>query len=96
MPKRMQDVPAEYLSNQRVLAESIGARVRLCRERQGLSQEHLRARLELEAVYISRTQYSRLENGEMQPNAAHLIGLRKVLGVSYEWLLEGKDVMRDG
>lgn len=71
------------------LLASIGAWLRLCHEHLELSQEHLGARLELENVSISRTQYSRLENGEPLPNAAHLITLRKVLGVSYEWLLEG-------
>jgi transcriptional regulator with XRE-family HTH domain len=91
MPKRMQDVPAEYRSNQRVLAEAIGERMRLRREKLGLTQEHLRARMELENVYVSRTQYSRLENGEALPNASHLIALRRVLGVSYDWLLEGDE-----
>ena len=94
MPKRMQDVPEEYLSSKRALARAIGARVRLRRSELDLTQEHLRARMELAQVYISRTQYSRIENGEAMPNAAELIALRAILDVSFDWLLlgEGSDL----
>jgi transcriptional regulator with XRE-family HTH domain len=90
MPKRIQDLPEEYLSNQRAIAQSIGARVRLRRSQLDLTQEHLRARMELEQVFISRTQYSRIENGEALPNAAELIALRVILEVSFDWLLLGE------
>lgn len=90
MPKRMRDLPEEYISTQRALARSIGARVRLRRSQLDLTQEHLRARMELEQVFISRTQYSRIENGEALPNAAELIALRAILGVSFDWLLLGE------
>lgn len=89
MPKRIQDLPEEYHSNQRALAEAIGARIRLRRGQLDLTQEQLRARLELRHVFISRTQYSRLENGEALLAADEIIALGKILGVSYEWLLEG-------
>lgn len=90
MPKRMQDLPAEYLINRRALARALGARVRLQRETLDLTQEQLRARMELEQVFISRTQYSRIETGETLPNAAELIALRVILGVSFDWLLLGE------
>ena len=90
MPKRIQDLPEEYLSSQRTLARAIGARVRLRRNELDLTQEHLRARMELEQVFISRTQYSRIENGEALPNASELIVLHAVLDVSFDWLLLGK------
>ncbi|MFO7166843.1 MAG: helix-turn-helix transcriptional regulator [Chloroflexota bacterium] len=89
MPKRMQDLPEEYHASQRTLAQAIGARMRLRRIQLGLTQEQLRARMELEQVYISRTQYSRLENGEALPDASELIALRAILGVSFDWLLLG-------
>lgn len=89
MPKRMQDLPEEYLSSQRALARAIGDRVRLRRSELDLTQEQLRARLELMQVFISRTQYSRIENGEALPNAAELIALRAILDVSFDWLLLG-------
>jgi transcriptional regulator with XRE-family HTH domain len=45
--------------------------------------------MELMQVFISRTQYSRIENGEALPNAAELIALRAILDVSFDWLLLG-------
>jgi transcriptional regulator with XRE-family HTH domain len=91
MPKRMQDLPEEYLTQQRALARAIGARVRVRRGQLELTQEQLRARMELAQVFISRTQYSRIENGEALPDAAELIALRAVLEVSFDWLLLGQD-----
>ena len=90
MPKRIQDLPEEYLSNQRALARAIGARMRLRRTELELTQEHLRARMELEQVFVSRTQYSRIENGDVLPNAAELIALQAILGLSFDWLLLGE------
>lgn len=91
MPKRIQDLPEEYHSNQRALAEAIGARIRLRRGQLDLTQEHLRARMELEHVYISRAQYSRLENGEALPDASEIRALGAILGVSYDWLIDGRE-----
>ncbi|PDW03780.1 hypothetical protein CJ255_06910 [Candidatus Viridilinea mediisalina] len=91
MPKRIQDLPEEYLVNQRAVARDIGVRVRTRRTALDLTQEHLRARMELERVVVSRTQFSRIENGEALPNASEIIALHKILGVSYTWLLEGSE-----
>ena len=90
MPKRIQDLPEEYLSSQRTIAQAIGARVRLRRSELDLTQEHLRARMEFEQVFISRTQYSRIENGDVLPNAAELIALQAILDVPFDWLLLGQ------
>jgi transcriptional regulator with XRE-family HTH domain len=89
MPKRIQDLPEEYLSHQRALARALGARVRVRREELELTQEQLRARMELAQVFVSRTQYSRIENGEALPDAAELIALRVTLNVTFDWLLLG-------
>ncbi|NTU79583.1 MAG: helix-turn-helix transcriptional regulator [Chloroflexales bacterium] len=89
MPKRIHDLPEEYLIAQRALAQAIGGRVRARRAQLELTQEHLRARMDLEFVAISRTQYSRIENGETLPNAAEIIALRAILDVSFDWLLLG-------
>jgi transcriptional regulator with XRE-family HTH domain len=94
MPKRMQDLPEEYLTQQRALARAIGARVRVRRGELELTQEQLRARMELAQVFISRTQYSRIENGEALPDAAELIALRAILDVSFDWLLLGEETDR--
>ncbi len=89
MPKRMQDLPEEYLTHQRTLARAMGERIRLRRTALDLTQEYLRARMELAHVYISRTQYSRIENGNALPNADVLIALHTILRVSFDWLLLG-------
>ncbi len=92
MPKRMQDLPEEYLSQQRTRTRAIGARVRVRRSQLELTQEQLRARMEVEQVFVSRTQFSRIENGEAQVSAMELIALQKTLGVTFDWLLLGKHV----
>jgi len=46
--------------------------------------------MELQQVCISRTQYSRIENGDVLPNAAELIALRVILDVPFDWLLLGE------
>ena len=89
MPKRIQDLPEEYESHQRRTAREIGERVRVRRTVLGLTQEQVRTRMELEQVYITRTQYSRIETGEALPNAVEVIALCSVLGVSFAWLLVG-------
>lgn len=96
MPKRMQDLPEEYLVSRRALAYAIGARIRERRAELALTQEHLRARMELEQVAVSRTQYSRIENGEALPNAAELVALRSILAVSFDWLLLGEGHQAEG
>jgi transcriptional regulator with XRE-family HTH domain len=90
MPKRTRDLPEEYASNWRTLARAIGARVRLRRSVLDLTQEQLRARLEFEQVYISRTQFSRIENGQAMPDAFELLGLHATLGVTFDWLVRGE------
>lgn len=89
MPKRIRDLPADYYIGQRALAAAIGARVRLRREQLRLSQEQLRARLELQQIYMSRTQFSRVENGDAMLDAAEIVALHELLGVSLDWLLKG-------
>lgn len=91
MPKRSQDVPAEYSEYERALATAIGARIRVRREKLGLSQEQVRARIELEQVHISRTQFSRIELGESVPRASAIIALMRVLDCSCAWLLFGDE-----
>ncbi len=90
MPKRSEDVPEEAAAYQQALARAIGGRIRARRRELGLSQEQLRTRLELANVYISRTQFSRMELGESLPNAAEIIALGDVLQRSCSWLLGGQ------
>lgn len=94
MPKRMQDLPEEYLTKRHALAEAIGARVRARRAELEMTQDQLRARMELADVYISRTQYSRIENGDTLPDAAELLALCAIFDVPLDWLLLGAERRR--
>ena len=91
MPKRSEGVPEEYADSRRALGSAIGGRIRTRRRQLDLSQDRLRAQMELENVYISRTQFSRIEAGESLPDAAEIIALVHVLQVSYSWLLLGEE-----
>ena len=91
MPKKSHSIPRGYLKHKKVLAREIGARIRGRRISLKISQESLRAKLELESVYITRSQFSRIEKGERLPQAAEIIALAGSLKVSFSWLLLGKD-----
>ncbi len=89
MPRRTEDLPEEYAAYTRTLAVAIGDRIRQRRRQLHLSQESVRAQMELESVHVSRTQFSRFEMGERLPSAAEIVALVKVLHVSCSWLLVG-------
>jgi transcriptional regulator with XRE-family HTH domain len=87
MPKRSEGLPEDYAAHQRALASAIGERIRTRRQQLHLSQEQVRAKMELDTVYISRARFSRLELGATLANAAEIIALANVLQISYHWLL---------
>ncbi len=91
MPKRTEGLPDDYARYKRALGRALGARIRDRRLELGLSQEKVRVQMQLENVYVSRTQFSRLEVGESLPDAAELIALAKVLHISCDWLLGGHE-----
>ena len=91
MPRRTEDLPEEYAAHSRMLGVAIGGRIRQRRRKLRLSQEHVRTRMQLENVYVSRTQFSRIETGEILPNAAEIIALAKVLQASCAWVLFGAE-----
>lgn len=90
MPRRSQDLPEEYTEYERALAKAIGTRVRQRRLQLNLTQEEVRARMELEQVHVSRTQFSRIELGESLLNAAEIVALVAALNSSFGWLLTGQ------
>jgi transcriptional regulator with XRE-family HTH domain len=91
MPKRGHGDLEQYEEYERTIAQAIGKRIRQRRRELGMTQQSLRERLQSERVYISRTQYSRIEVGEMVPSASEIIALSTVLNVSYAWLLVGPE-----
>lgn len=91
MPRRIEDLPEEYWAYKDALGVAIGERIRARRRELGLTQDMVRARMELENVYVSSGHFSRYETGEYLPSAIAIIGLVKVLQVSCSWLLFGDD-----
>ena len=87
MPKLSQDVPDDYNEYKRKLAGEIGKRIKDRREKLNFSQREIREKMQLASVFITRSQYSRLENGEKLPVASEIIALCSVLKVSCDWLL---------
>ena len=64
-----------------------GERVKSARKKQGLSQENLAARLQVEGINIERDSVSRIEIGTRFVADYELLALCKVLNVSPEYLL---------
>lgn len=91
MPKRSQDIPEEFTAYEEALARAMGERLSRYRQQLGLTQEQVRARIELEQVYISRARYSRIELGKAIMRTSELIALIRALAVSGTWLLFGDE-----
>ena len=64
-----------------------GEKVKQARKKQGLSQENLAARLQVEGINIERDSVSRIEIGTRFVADYELATLCKVLNVSPEYLL---------
>ncbi len=90
MPRNRTDVPQEYREHQRELARQIGSRIRERRLQLGFSQRKLREQMEINSVSMTKSQLSRVELGELLPDAVEVIALSEALGVTYRWLLEGE------
>lgn len=91
MPKQSRGIPNDYLTHKKKLAEDIGARIRERRLELNLSQKDLRERLQLQSVYVTRSQFSRIENGERLPVASEIIALAATLDITCNWLLLGSE-----
>src|SRR5204863_5885872 len=89
MPKRTQDMPAEYTDYERALAAAIGARIRQRRNVLRLTQEQVRIKMETESVSVTRARFSRIEKGDALANAAEIVALVVALDMSHDWLLTG-------
>ena len=66
-----------------------GARVRLEREKAGISQEKLAAKLQLLGIDVTQKSVSRIETGDRVVADYELLALAKALDVSVEYLLNG-------
>lgn len=66
--------------------EPVGARLRVARERAGMSQEELARHLGVEIDSLRAW-----ESGARTPRANRVVTLAGLLGVSITWLLEGRE-----
>lgn len=87
MPRRNEQAAANNANYKKDLAVAIGRRIRQRRDELQIEQKDLRARLELKGIFISRSELSRIEQGQSLPDAAEIVELARALNVSCEWLL---------
>lgn len=64
-----------------------GAHLRSIRKKQGISQEELAARLQVEGIDLTRSAVGKLEAGQRHFYLAELLALKKILGISFDELL---------
>jgi len=67
-----------------------GERVRIAREKKGISQSQLAARLQVEGIQLNQKAISRIETGERIVADYEVIYLAKALNVDVLWLLLGE------
>lgn len=91
MPKQSRGLPKDYLTYKTTLSQEIGSRIRQRRLEAGLTQKALRERMQLESVYVTRSQFSRIESGERLPVASEVIAIAGALKISCGWLLLGHE-----
>jgi len=68
----------------------VGSNIRLLRERRGITQEGLASLLQGGGCDITRSALAKIEVGQRHIYPDEIIRLKKILGVSYEEILEGK------
>lgn len=71
-------------------ANIIGERLRIARERKGLSQDAVAARMQVEGVSLSQKAISRIEKGERFVSDYELLIFSQILSVNTNWLLTGE------
>lgn len=69
----------------------VGARVESVRKKQGMKQKELLAQLQVNGIDLNASGLSKLEGQIRMVTDYELLALSKILGVSIDWLLTGKD-----
>ena len=70
-----------------IIERRFGEHIRALRNREGLSQEQLAAKLQLAGHDMSRSTLAKIESGMRHVYLEDLNALRQVLGVSFDELL---------
>lgn len=66
----------------------IGTNIRVLRERAGITQEQLSARLQAEGCGITRSALAKIEVGQRHLYPDEIILIKNILGVEYEDIFE--------
>lgn len=67
----------------------VGANIRILRERAGVTQEQLSARLQAEGCGITRSALAKIEVGQRHLYPDEIMLIKKILGIQYEEIFEG-------
>lgn len=66
------------------IEKRVGNNIRVLRERSGLTQEMLAARLQLKGCDITRSAVAKIEVGQRHLYPDEIIWLREILNISYD------------
>ena len=70
------------------IEKKVGQNVRFLRERIGMTQEQLAARLQLEGCDITRSAVAKIEVGQRHLYPDEIILIRNILGVQFEEIFD--------
>ncbi|MBR2965832.1 MAG: helix-turn-helix transcriptional regulator [Clostridia bacterium] len=70
------------------LEKRIGNRIKLLREKQGLTQEYVATQLQLSGCDITRSAVAKIEVGQRHLYPDEIILIKEILKVSYEDILD--------
>lgn len=70
------------------IEKNIGKNIRMLREKSGLTQEMLAARLQVNGCDITRSAIAKIEVGQRHLYPDEIIFIKRILNVSYEDILK--------
>lgn len=70
------------------IEKAVGANIKRLREKAGLTQENLAAKLQIEGCDITRSAVAKIEVGQRHIYPDELILLKKILRIEYDELLD--------
>lgn len=66
------------------IEKAIGNNIRTLREKAGMTQDHLAARLQLEGLDITRSAIAKIEVGQRHLYPDEILLIKKILNVSFD------------
>ena len=72
------------------IEKSVGQNIRVLREKVGMTQETLAAKLQLEGCDITRSAVAKIEVGQRHLYPDEIILIKKILNVSYDEIFDIK------